>query len=109
MFTSDFFKQHFDARRKREIPFNRSLGQTLDDVYGSYSKAKQDAYSYCTRLWSDTWDEVRKHGFTCTGWRITSANTFVFTFEWDIVDSDGDLVAMARITRDHNWLYVPMQ
>lgn len=50
-------------------------GRELSDVYGRYSTAKQNGYDYCMRLLeSFEPDVVYNYG-------ITSANTFIFTFE----------------------------
>lgn len=50
--------------------YKRSSAITLRDVYGSWSKAKENAYEYCRNLMA----EKNGHGF-----RIISANGWMFT------------------------------
>ena len=68
-------------------------GRTLDDVYKSYSAAKQNAYDYCKRLQ----DKYNGYDF-----RIISANTFIFTAGFKFVDVETGVIKFMYITPSYD-------
>ena len=89
-------KQDFTVHPKAAAPLVRDIGYTLDDVYGSYSDAKAQAYRYCTDLC------YRYDGYDFC---ITSANTFTFTVSFDFINPDDNRPMRAIITSAYNHAY----
>lgn len=89
-------KHDFTIHPKATAPCVRAIGRTLDDVYGSYSAAKERAYRYCTDLC------YKYDGYNFC---ITSANTFAFTVNFDFINPDDNRPMRAIITRDYNHAY----
>lgn len=71
--------------------YNRATATNLYEVYGTHSRAKDEAYNYCRRLQY----EMGGHDG-----RICSANTFQFTYAFQYEDADGD-TCFCYITRDN--------
>ena len=89
-------KRDFTIHPKSAAPRVCAIGHTLDDVYGSYSAAKAQAYRYCT----DLCDRYDGYDFC-----ITSANVFAFTVSFDFINPDNNRSMRAIITRDYNHAY----
>ena len=68
--------------------------ETLRDVYGRYSSAKDKAYRYC----SDLFEQM---GGEC--FRIVSANTFQFTVGFEFNSDDGKRY-FAYITKTYDYV-----
>lgn len=77
-------------------PMCRGIGETLDDVYKSYSREKQCAYNYCRQLCEDL-----------GGWNfaITSAGSQTFSVMFDFAHPRTGELMRAHITRWHNHAY----
>ena len=89
-------ERDFTIHTKSAAPRVCAIGHTLDDVYGSYSDAKAQAYRYCTDLC------VRYNGYNFC---ITSANTFAFTVSFEFINPDDYRPMRAIITRTYNHAY----
>ena len=89
-------KHNFTVHPKATAPTVYAIGHTLDDVYGSYSAAKLNAYNYCKWLC----EQFDGHDFC-----ITSANRFVFTVSFDFINPDDNRPMRAIITRTYNHAY----
>lgn len=89
-------KRDFTVHPKAAVPSVRVIGHTLDDVYGSYSYAKAQAYNYCRYLC----DKYDGYDFC-----ITSANTFAFTVSFDFINPNDNRPMRAIITRAYNHAY----
>ena len=89
-------KHDFTVHPKATAPCVRAIGRTLDDVYGSYSAAKAQAYRYCTDLCG------KYDGYNFC---ITSANTFAFAVSFDFINPDDNRPMRAIITRTYNHAY----
>lgn len=78
-----------------------SCGNNLDEVYGSYSVAKSHAWRQCVRLCGELGGR-----YLC----ITSANTFMFTaqFEFDNPENGRPMVCHITPTRTYA-MYLDMQ
>lgn len=77
-------------------PMCLGIGETLDDVYKTYSRDKLVAYNYCRRLCEDL-----------GGWNfaITSANIFCFSVMFDFAHPETGELMRAHITKAHNHAY----
>lgn len=89
-------KHDFTVHPDMAAPFVSAIGHTLDDVYGSYSVAKAQAYRDCKELC----EKYDGYGFC-----ITSANTFMFTVSFDFINPDDNRPMRAIITRTYNHAY----
>lgn len=75
-------------------------GNNLDEVYGSYSDAKARVWQHCERLCSEL--EGRN---LC----ITSANTFVFTAQFEFDNPEDGRPMVCNITPSHTYaMYLDM-
>lgn len=65
----------------------------LWEVYGSYSRAKEQAMEYCLELMDNL-----------NGWRgrIISHNIMVFSFGFEFINPETGDLSFAYITRDHD-------
>lgn len=65
--------------------YENATARRLSDVYGRWSKKKQDAFDYCERLMCEN-----------EGWelRIISANTYMFTATFEFVPKDSETGAV---------------
>ena len=72
--------------------YKRATATELWEVYGTHSRAKDEAMQYCREL------QYNMNGFDG---RICSANTFQFTYAFQYVNESGKN-CLAYITRDHN-------
>lgn len=73
--------------------YKRATASELWEVYGSYSRAKENAIAYCKRL-----------QYQLGGWggRIISHNSMIFSYGFEFVNPETGAVAFAYITRDYN-------
>lgn len=82
-------------KRAQEISakYDRATATCLSDVYGKWSKAKENAFDYCQRLMA----EYR-------GWnlKILSANTFMFTAGFEFENPETGAIAIMYITPSKN-------
>lgn len=60
--------------------YNRDIGFDLNDVYGNYSRAKENA-------WDDCWDWFQNDNES-SNFHICSRNSMQFTVGWSYVDPD---------------------
>lgn len=81
------------AAADRYIYYKKSRVDCLEDVYTTYSKAKQHAYDYCLRLCA----KYNGHEF-----RIISANTCSFSVGFEFEHPETGLLMFAYITKDYN-------
>lgn len=89
--TEDFTVVHnLDSAYQR---YNMSDDTQLRDVYGHWSDKKENAYRYCREL-------MYKYGGG--GFRIISANTFMFTVGFEFAHPDTGKPMFAYITPDYN-------
>lgn len=89
-------KDNFTVHPKAAAPSVHAIGHTLDDVYGSYSVAKANAYNYCKWLC----EQCDGHDFC-----ITSANPVAFTVSFDFINPDDNRPMRAIITRIYKHAY----
>lgn len=77
-----------------------SRGNNLDEVYGSYSDAKAYVWEHCERLCN----ELEGHDLC-----ITSANTFVFTAQFEFDNPEDGRPMVCNITPSHTYaMYLDM-
>ena len=76
---------------------NYNEGYTLHEVYGNYSRAKENAYNYCLGLC------YKENGYN---FRIISHNTFSFSVAWEITNPETGEVIATRIETSNNSYYV---
>lgn len=87
---------YFTLHEKAGAPHMYWKGYTLADVYGRWSRAKQNAYDYCKRMCDnlDGWDFC-----------ITGSNCTCFTVMFDFEHPETGALMRAKITKDYNHLY----
>lgn len=73
---------------------NRCEGYTLRDIYGKASKAKEEAYDECLKMWNET----EEHGT----FKICSHNSFGFVCSWTGM-KDGENIMRVE-TKDSSYL-----
>lgn len=91
--------EQFTIHPRAKAPVGRSIGTRLNDVYGSYSKAKEEAYEYCCELCKSVDGE---------GFGIVDANCMKFSVMFRFKKKkkpDNGRMMIAHITRDHNHAY----
>lgn len=89
--TEDFtIVRDLDGAYRR---YNMSDDMQLIDVYGHWSDKKERAYNYCREL---------MYKYNGNGFRIISANTFMFTVGFEFPHPDTGELMFAYITHDHN-------
>ena len=75
---------------------NYNEGYTLREVYGNYSRAKENAYNYCLGLYA------KENGYN---FRIISHNTFSFSVAWEIVNPEtGEIIGTRIETANNSYL-----
>lgn len=86
----------FIVHPRAAAPATGGIGETLDDVYKSYSTRKAAAYNYCRRLCNDL-----------GGWNfaISGANSEFFSVMFDFAHPDTGELMRARITPYYNHAY----
>lgn len=89
-------RSEFTIHPKAKAPAYHSEGETLGEVYGRYSSAKDRAFRYC----KDLCESVGGTGFC-----ISSHNTFGFTVMFDFENPDDGRMMRAHITKAHNHAY----
>lgn len=86
-----------EVLRRAYNSYCMSSDRTLSDAYGSYSKAKSNAYDYCVGLMEK---------FNSDDLRIIGHNTYMFSagFTFDVLDSETYEVkkAFCYITPSHD-------
>ena len=75
--------------------YRHATATELYHVYGTFSKAKADAFDYCRKL------QQKLDG---TGGRICSANSFQFTYAFEYKDEAGD-ICLCYITKEHDYMF----
>lgn len=88
--------KNFTVHPKAAAPLMRYEGRLLSEVYGRYSKAKEDAWKYCRSLYRETDGE---------NFAITSHNSHTFTVMWDFINPDNGRPMRAHITQAYNHAY----
>lgn len=83
------FDSYYRARRSGEKT-------ELYQVYGRYSKAKQEALNYCKQL------QARFNGYHGT---IVSANSFIFTYAFLYWDADRKVECLCFITPSNDYKF----
>lgn len=78
--------------RNAYTEYKRSTASTLWEVYGTWSRAKEQAFDYCRRL-------CYEHGGHDL--RIITANTFTFTAGFEFTAEDGR-AAFMYITKSYD-------
>lgn len=73
--------------------YNMSDDMQLRDVYGRWSDKKERAYNYCREL---------MYKYNGNGFRIISANTFMFTVGFEFPHPNTGELMFAYITPDYN-------
>lgn len=86
----------FTIHPRAKAPVRKSIGTRLSDVYGSYSKAKEEAYEYCCELCRSVEGE---------GFGIVGANCMTFSVMFRFKNPDNGRMMVAHITRDYNHAY----
>ena len=76
----------------------RSIGDTLNDVYSSYSYEKYDAYISCMKKYCN------EGGMN---FRITGKNSSFFTVAWDIVNEYSQIIGV-RVETAYNSYYIDL-
>ena len=74
--------------------YNRTNARALDDVYGSYSAAKKEAYSYCRGL------QYKMKGYDG---RIPSANSFAFTYAFRYKENGDEYMCYCTSCNDYKF------
>ena len=78
-----------------------SMGDSLSEVYGSYSSAKAAAWKHCERLCAEL------DGYCLC---ITSANTYTFTAQFEFDNPENGRPMVCRITPSHTCaMYLDMR
>lgn len=73
--------------------YKRSKATCLADVYGRYSRAKEEAFNYCRRLMAE---------YDGEDLRILSANTFIFTACFQFMNKETGEAMLMYITPSKN-------
>ena len=73
-------------------------GFRLFDVYGTVSRAKQNAWEHCYSLFC-------RESCACN-FRIISHNTFAFSVAWDVLDSETGELLGTHIETSRNSYFV---
>lgn len=83
--------------KRGQTMYNNALenyeGYSLDEVFGTYSHAKRNAWDYCLRLCKE------EGGYN---FRIISHNTFGFSVAWDIINPEYGNIEKIRIETPKN-------
>ena len=88
--------EDFTIHPRAKALVRKSIGTRLNDVYGSYSKAKELAYDYCVRLCKKYDGEQ---------FAIVGANCMTFSVMFIFTNPENGRRMLAHITRDHNHAY----
>ena len=76
----------------------RSIGETLNEVYASYSYEKYEAYISCMKKYCN------ENG---VNFRITGKNSSFFTVAWDIVNEYKQVIGV-RVETAYNSYYIDL-
>lgn len=95
LFTQEMLET-FMCHPYANAPIRYGEGVYLSGVYGSYSKAKAEAYNYCRELCDH---------FNGRGFRIVSHNVNTFNVQFEFENPLNGCIMLAYITRYHNHLY----
>lgn len=95
LFTQEMLET-FTCHPYAVAPIRSGEGVYLNDVYGTYSVAKERAYNYCRKLCD------RFNGW---GFQIVSHNINTFTVQFEFENPLNGCIMLAHITRDYNRLY----
>lgn len=98
LFTNEMLED-FICHPTADAPRFCNEGETLSDVYGKYSKNKDDAFRYCMVLYS----KYRK--YQAFDFAIRSHNSFTFAVNFKFVNPLNGCIMIAVITKCKNHLY----
>ena len=76
--------------------YDRAKYSELWQVYGRYSHAKENAMDYCKRSMR------KRNGY---GGKITSWNSFQFSYAFEFIDQDTGVIKLMYITRDYDRVF----
>lgn len=95
LFTQEMLKK-FKCHPYAVAPTMHGEGVYLNDIYDSYSVAKEHAYNYCLRLCKE---------FDGWGFRIVAHNCQNFSIQFEFENPLNGCIMLAHITRYYNHLY----
>lgn len=73
--------------------YNRSNSYDLYDVYGTFSRAKVNAWNYCRRICYEN---------NGSGLKVINHNTFIFTAGFTFTDPETGVIKFMYITPSYN-------